>query len=223
MSEQPPQAKDSEILQILTTEHNNLQAIRSATIFESNGRTNLYLGTVSSGVVALAFIGQASEMSQGFYTFAFILIPSLIFIGIVTFLRVYETGIEDMIASRGVNRIRHYYLEAAPHMKKYFIMSANDDMKGILDNIGAYQSRWQLLVSAAGLVSVINSILIGVFIALLIFTLFQAATLVCVAAGVVVFVASVALHVMYQDRRWKTVHDTLAIHFPSDENSGEKR
>ena len=34
---QPPPATDAEILQILITEHNNLQSIRSATVFEANG------------------------------------------------------------------------------------------------------------------------------------------------------------------------------------------
>jgi len=114
MNEQPAKAEDSEILQILTTEHYNLQAARSATTFEANGRTNLFLGAVSSSVVALAFIGQISEMNRAFFLFALILLPSLIFLGLVTFIRVDQTGTEDMIASRGINHIRHYYAETAP-------------------------------------------------------------------------------------------------------------
>ena len=72
MNEQRAKATDSEILQILITEHTNLQAARSATIFEANGRTTLFLGAVSSSIVALAFIGQMSEMGQAFFTFALI-------------------------------------------------------------------------------------------------------------------------------------------------------
>jgi hypothetical protein len=60
MSEQQTAAPDA-ALQILITEHTNLQAARSATVFEANGRTTLFLGAVSSGIVALAFIGQASQ------------------------------------------------------------------------------------------------------------------------------------------------------------------
>jgi hypothetical protein len=40
-------------LQTLTTEHFTLQTARSATITDSNGRSALYLATVSSAVVAL--------------------------------------------------------------------------------------------------------------------------------------------------------------------------
>jgi hypothetical protein len=37
MSEQQTSAKDPDILQILITEHSNLQTARSATVFEANG------------------------------------------------------------------------------------------------------------------------------------------------------------------------------------------
>jgi hypothetical protein len=220
MSEQPNQAKESEILQILITEHTNLQAVRSATIFEANGRTNLYLGTVSSVVVALAFIGQATEMSQAFLVFSLILLPSLLFIGVVTFVRVYQTGIEDMVASRGINRIRHYYTEIAPHVKSYFILSTHDDMQGMLRNMGAQSSGWwQLFVSTHGLVSVINSILAAVFVALLTVTLFKATLLVCIIAGVVIFGASVMLHLRYQSQTYVAAEKKLKVLFPSEDES----
>src|SRR5215217_6474341 len=130
MSKQMAKAKDPELLQILITEHNNLQAARSATVFEANGRTSLFLGAVSSGLVALAFVGQMSQMGQAFFLFALILLPSLIFIGLVTFIRVNQTGIEDMIEARSINRVRHYYTEVAPGVKDYFILSTHDDMAG---------------------------------------------------------------------------------------------
>src|SRR5688572_8358676 len=109
MNEQQTRAKDAEILQILITEHSNLQAARSATVFEANGRTNLFLSAVSSSLIALAFIAQVSALGQAFFLFALILFPTLIFLGLVTFIRVHQTGIEDMVSSRGINRIRHYY------------------------------------------------------------------------------------------------------------------
>ena len=135
MSKEPTQAKDSEILQILITEHNTLQAARSATVFEATGRTTLFLGAVSSGIVAMAFIGQMSEMSTTFFfLFALILLPSLIFLGLVTFLRMNQTGIEDMTAARNINRIRHSYTDLAPRVKPYFVLPIHDDMFGYVQN-----------------------------------------------------------------------------------------
>ena len=42
---------------VMTTEHFVLQTARSAGISEVNGRAAFYLAAVSSGLIALAFIG----------------------------------------------------------------------------------------------------------------------------------------------------------------------
>lgn len=216
MSEDTHKTADAQTLQILITEHTNLQAIRSATIFEANGRTTLFLGAVSSSIVALAFIGQMSEMGNAFFIFALILLPSLIFLGLVTFIRVNQTGTEDMIASRGINRIRHYYTEVAPETERYFILSTHDDMIGYVQNFGARASIFQQFVSTSGLVSVINSVLTAVFVGLIGFTVLNAAPLVCVAAGVIVFVVSVALYMRYVHAHWKEDEKHLKVLFPSE-------
>ena len=44
-------------LTALTTEHFVLQSARIGTIGEANGRSSLYLGTLSSAAIAIAFIG----------------------------------------------------------------------------------------------------------------------------------------------------------------------
>ena len=220
MSENPEKTTDAAVLQMMVTEHTNLQSARSATIFEANGRTNIYLGTVSSGVIALAFIGQVADMDQSFLIFALILLPALIFIGIVTFVRVLQTGWEDGICSRGINRIRHYYLEVAPHMKPYFILSTNDDIQGVLRNMGAQPSRWQIIMSTAGLVSVINSTLAGVFSGLLAATLAHTSLAVSVIVGVVMFAIAAYLHLLYHIKIYNAIEKTLEVRFPS-ENKGK--
>jgi hypothetical protein len=49
-------------LSALTTEQFNRQTARMGTIAEANGRSTLYLGTLSSAVIAIAFVGQASRL-----------------------------------------------------------------------------------------------------------------------------------------------------------------
>jgi hypothetical protein len=215
MSEQQTQANAAEMLQILITEHNNLQAARSATVSEANGRTSLFLGAVSSSIVALAFIGQISEMGIAFFVFALILLPSIIFLGLVTFIRVDQTGTEDMIAARSINRIRHYYTEVAPRANTYFMLSTNDDMAAYVENLGGRASIFQQFVSTAGLVGVINSIITAVFVGLLMFSLLNASFLVCIIAGGIVCAASIALYMRYQHRHWKETEQRLTVLFPS--------
>jgi len=159
------EATQEQILQFLTTEHFTLQTAKSATVAEANGRATLFLSSVSSAVVALAFIGQVSGIGATFFIFGLVLFPSLVFLGFVTFERAIQTAIENMLLSRGINRIRHYYIETAPEVKKYFMQSANDDVGGALYNMGIVpnNSAWQHFVTNAGMISVINSILAGVF------------------------------------------------------------
>lgn len=215
MDEQATRATDEKMLQIMVTEHTNLQAIRSGTIFEANGRTNIFLGSVSSVVIALAFVGQVTEMSGAFTLFALILLPSLLFIGVVTYMRVEQAGVEDMLASRSINRIRNYYTQVAPESEKYFILSKHDDMDGMLWNMGIPPSPLQMLVSAAGLISVINGILAAVFVGLLIFTVLHVGPLLSMGAGIVVFALCVWLSYRYQGQRFIAVNSRLKVLYPS--------
>lgn len=100
-------------LTILTTEHYNLQSARSATIAETSARASLFLGTVSSGLIALGFIAQVLR-GETLIVFALVLFPTLFFLGLVTFERVLQSSIQDIVSARGINRIRHFYVELDP-------------------------------------------------------------------------------------------------------------
>ena len=76
------------IIPIVTTEHFTLQTGRGNTIAEANGRMTVFLSTVSSTLVALAFIGQISRLGTAFYLFGLVLLPSILALGLFTFERV---------------------------------------------------------------------------------------------------------------------------------------
>src|ERR1044072_6838953 len=95
MNQPDDKATREQILQLMTTEHFTLQPANAATVAEANGRAALYLGSVSSAVVALAFIGQVSRMGEAFFLFGLVLFPSIFFLGIVTFDRVIQTALDD--------------------------------------------------------------------------------------------------------------------------------
>lgn len=151
MDERPDEVNQPQAAQFMTTEHFTLQTARAAVIAEANGRSQLFLGAVSSTVVALAFIGQVSQLGEAFFIFAFVLFPSLYFLGFVTFIRVLQTAIEDMSYARGINRIRHYYVDQAPQLRDYFILSIHDDMSGMQQNMGLISARWQTPLLARSL------------------------------------------------------------------------
>ena len=102
VQEQNPPA----VVTVMTTEHFVLQTARSAGISEVNGRAGFYLAAVSSGLIALAFIGQLSRLGTAFYVFGLVLLPTLAFVGVTTFERALRNGVEDVQLAGRINRIR---------------------------------------------------------------------------------------------------------------------
>src|SRR5215471_6303881 len=153
-----PVELSSQLVTIMTTEHYNLQTGRAMTIAELNGRSSLFVGAVSSSLIALAFVGQISHLGTAFYVFSLVVLPTLFFMGLITFERVLQSGNADVIYARGINRIRHLYLEYAPQMQPYFVLSSHDDTTLPIENLGArHRGRWQTFLSMAGMMAMINS------------------------------------------------------------------
>ena len=212
-----------QLVSILTTEHYTLQSGRASTIADASSRASLFLGTVSTTLVALAFVGQISHLGIAFFVFSLILFPSLFFLGLVTFERTLQSSIEDTIYARGINRLRHLYLEYAPEMRRYFILSDHDDTEGIMVNTAMKRSRWQLLLSTPGTISVINSVIGGTFLGLLLDVLIVSflqmlipfSLLVCIGVGIIFFLLSVGWHQRYQSQQRTRAMQTIPTLFPS--------
>jgi hypothetical protein len=217
---QPPRDLPAQVIAMMTTEHYTLQSGRAMTIADANGRASLFLGTVSTSLVALAFVGGISRsggsLGLAFYLFGLVLFPSLAFLGLVTFERVLQSAMEDLVYARGINRIRHLYQEHAPEMLPYFILSAHDDDAGVMGNMAMRSGWWQTFLSTAGMIAVLNSVLVGTFVGLLIAVRPDRLPLgAAIGAGLAVFLASVVLHQRHQ--LWQASRTLGALHprFPS--------
>jgi hypothetical protein len=208
-----------QLISIMTTEHYNLQSGRAMTISDSNGRASLFLGTVSTSLVALAFVGQISRggagLGQAFYIFALVLFPTLVFLGLVTFERVLQSGVEDIVYAHGINRIRHLYLEHAPDMLPYFILSSSDDDASVMGNLAMRAGWLQTFLSTAGMIAVITSVLIGGFAGILVAELFGAPLLISAGVGAAAFLASVIGLQRYQWTVWGRSQALMPALFPN--------
>jgi hypothetical protein len=210
------EALQAHILQCLTTEHFALQTGRAMTAADASSRSSLFLSTISSTLIALAFIGNISQLGGAFFLFALVLFPSLLFLGLVTFERVLQSAIEDIVCGRGINRIRHFYVELAPQVKDYFILSIHDDEAGAHSNMGMQLSWWQLFLTTAGMIAVIDSLLAGAFAGLLIYQLFASPLLLCLSVAIVIFLVVLVAHQRYQWLSWRRADGHLKVLFPSD-------
>jgi hypothetical protein len=188
------------LLTMLTTEHFTLQGSRSTTVSESSSRAALYMGSVSSTLIALGFLAQVSTLGDAFDVFAVVVLPTLFALGVFTFVRTVESSVEDVLYGRAINRIRAYYLEVAGPEARWFVMRGHDDALGVLANMGLRPSRWQLYFTVSTMVATVNSVVGGSAVAILVGRLLGGSLGLAAAAGGVVAVASFAVH-----RRWDRI------------------
>jgi hypothetical protein len=192
-----------------TTEHFNLQSARAATISETIGRASIFLGTVSAGLVALAFAGQTSRTAL--YTFGLVLFPVLVVLGLTTFDRTLQTSIDDTVYIQRINRLRRFYVEKAPELADYVMLPAPTDAKvDVLGREGFRAKRWQTLLSVPGTIGVINSVLVGVTGGLAAAALSDDDLWVATVVGVVLFGLAVPLHQRHQRRARMASFDPFA-------------
>ena len=209
-----PDVRDgSALLTVLTTEHFTLQGSRSGTITESLGRTTIYLGSLSASLVALALVFRGGTAMDDFRLFALVVLPALVFLGTVTFVRVVETGIEDAIYGLAINRIRHFYLELAGDDARYFLLGGNDDIEGGLANMGLSPSPWRPFFSIASVIAVINSMVAGALAGITL-DVFVPRTL-AVLAGVVLAAGALTIHFRLGNGRFVRAMANITPRFPS--------
>ncbi len=193
-----------ELIAIITTEHYNLQSGRSATIAEANGRAALFVGAVSSALVALALVAQLSRLGTAFFAFSLVVLPTLCFMGLITFQRVLQSLWADYMYSVGLYRIHHLYFDYAPQLQPYLIFSSPALLRET-SRPSVVRSFWrQSFFTMAAMIAVINSALVGSLIGLLLSALslpLWAGT----GAGVIAFLLSEVLHQRHQWAQWRAV------------------
>jgi len=200
-----PQAQEQNspaVVTVMTTEHFVLQTARSAGISEVNGRAGFYLAAVSSGLIALAFIGQLSRLGTAFYTFGLILLPTLAFTGVTTFERALRNGVEDVQLAGRINRIRQFYFDTAPQVSRYLPAPVPDTPTAIAAHAGVSSPSWYQFLTIAGALAVVDSVLIGGAAGLAV----QAGTgtlAASAAAGVITGAAALAAHLARQRAIWR--------------------
>lgn len=204
-----------QILLCLTTEHSALQSARSTTVYETNGRISLFLGSVSSALIALGFLAGGTTFAPIFFLFGAVLFPALFCIGLATFIRVLQATREDLLYARGINRIRHLYLEVAPQIQPYLILSPHDDLVGVFKNMSLTPSRWQFIFTGASMVAVINSVLAGTVVGMVMTQVANLDLVIELGSGIGVFVLSTFIHYHYIEATLRRADQQLSIRFPS--------
>ena len=218
MAEPDPQR----LLTALTTEHFGLQGARASTISEAGTRSALFLGSVSSTLVAIGFIASVAGDSEIFHAFALVVLPTLYFLGVFTWVRLVEGSVEDIFYGRAINRIRNHYLEIAGDKASLFLLGAHDDPPGVIANMAIRPSRWQLFFTTAAAVAVVTSVVGGSALALAVSVALDAPLGVAVPIGAVFAAISLTLMMRWDRRRHQLGADQVVSMFPSRRPGAER-
>jgi hypothetical protein len=210
-----------QLLTALTTEHFGLAGTRAQVTGESSARAALYISAVSSTLVALGFIGQISQVGDTFNVFALTALPTLYVLGLFTFVRTVESGVEDMMMGRAINRIRNYYLQIAGEEARYFMLSGHDDAMGVMRNMGVALERRQQFFTTGSMIAVINSVVGGGAVAIAIGAIFGAPLAVCAGIGGLAAIVSMVRMLRVENRMYHEMGGFAEALFPSPESEGE--
>jgi hypothetical protein len=172
----------------VTTEHFTLQGERSRAISELGARASIFLATVSGGLVALGLMATATHVGTAFYAFALILLPTLSFVGLVTFERTLQTSSEDHNNAHRIARLRSYYFHHAPELTDYLLSVAPEERLMVQ---GLATGPWQRLLTIPGMVAVITSVLVGATVGMLVAVISNHSLPAALATGGVTAIATI--------------------------------
>ncbi|HEX6655962.1 MAG TPA: hypothetical protein VF153_07105 [Candidatus Limnocylindria bacterium] len=184
---------------MLATEHWSLLATRSLSWNEAFARAGMFLSLMSGAVVALALVAQADNFGEGFVTFALLVLPVVLFVGLATYVRLLEINNEDYVWVRGMNRLRGAYLDVDPGLRPYFITGVSEKAVDIFRTYGSTDEELQKIDWFHGFVTTPTTIafvdaMLAAALAAIIMVQVQHAMASAALIGVVVFLlAGVAL------------------------------
>ena len=164
----PPAVFPDRLNTFLTTEHFTLQSARSLLTTETFSRVTIYFTTLSSVLIAASFLAQVAALTALFGLFVAIAFPVVVILGLLTLARLMIVSAVDGAYIAAINRIRQFYVQAAPEARQFLFFPAHDDL-GSVQLYGGYGLGFRGgLLSAAHMVMVTNSMVATVLLSLLI-------------------------------------------------------
>ena len=93
------------------------------------------------------------------YAFALILLPVLVFVGVVTFLRLVQSSLEDIAFAHRIALLRDLYLRLSPELEPYVLAVRGSRAAALGERLAP--SAWQLTLTTAGMIAVVNSVVVA--------------------------------------------------------------
>jgi hypothetical protein len=193
------QAREQYFVNALVTEHFVLQSARSALTGEMVGRASIYLGTVSSALIAFGFVAQTDLALAPFVA---AVLPALFVLGELTFAALLRDSFQNLEFLRRIQKIRGYYRGLLPDAAEFFDPPERDrETAAELATVGLGRGVGALLFTGASTIAAVNSVLGGTGLALLVAHVSGAGEAVTATVGVVAAAVLFGLHLFYEHLR----------------------
>ena len=153
------QAREQAFISALTTEQFVLQAARSANVGEMTGRGTVYMGTVSSALIAFGFLAQVASPLDPFVA---AVLPAVFVLGEFTFAALVRNTLENLALLRQMQRIRGYYRTLVPEADQFFGPAAEAERSSAaMATVGLRAWPAGMLFTGASVIAAINSVVGG--------------------------------------------------------------
>jgi hypothetical protein len=160
----------------------------------------MFLTSASGGLIALGLVATATGIGTAFYAFGLVLLPTLAFVGLVTFERSLQIGLEDVVLMRRIALLREYYFREAPELREYLVSAP---VSGVISAGSLLAGRGQSLRTVAGMVGVITAVLAGATAGLVAIAASSHSIALPLISGVVVALAAMIGLMRFQERAYR--------------------
>ena len=214
-------------MQVLTMENATLLQNRSQVWSDASSRATLFLAVLSGAVVALALAAQASAFDWRFFAFAVVLLPVVLYVGVVSLGRLVELNNDDLRILQQLHRIRHGIIELDPEAAPYLAFAPYDDWSALsrtyaqTGELTARQGVAHGLRTLPALFAVINCVVASA-LAASIAILIGVAGIVLIAVVGATFLVLFLLQLRVSIRTIDALHLGLEVRFPSPEKSDDQ-
>jgi hypothetical protein len=193
------QAREQAFISALTTEQFVLQAARSANVGEMTGRATIYMGAVSSSLIAFGFLAQVVTRLDPFVA---AVLPAVFLLGEFTFAALVRNTQENLVLLGQMQRIRGYYRTLVPEAEAFFgPVEEAARSSAAMATVGLRVGPARMLFTGASVVATINSIVGGIGVALLVTSVGGLTVSAALAVGIAAAVVLFGLHLLYQQQR----------------------
>jgi hypothetical protein len=142
-------------------------------------------------------------VGTAFYAFGLVLLPTLAFVGLVTFEGALPIGLEDHLLVRRIALLREYYFREEPELHHYLVNVPLSDVLTAREppgRRGRFSFWGQSLRTVAGMVGVMTAVIAGATAGLVAIAASSHSLAAALSSGVVVAVAAMIVLMRFQQR-----------------------